>query len=586
MGGICPAQERSPRRRHPDTAHKRKDLPRAGTLPSAKTSRHGARAKGFAPRRNTLLGEGLPTRRTSERICPAQKRSPRRRPPDTAHERKDLPHAGTRPSAKASRHGAKAKGFAPRRNALLDEGLPTRHTSERICPAQKHSPRRRPPDTAHGRKDLPRAETRPTAKAYRHGARAKGFAPRRNALLGEGLSTRRTSERICPAQKRSPRRRPPERRTSERICPTRERSPRRKSPDTAHERKGLPHAQKRSPRRRPPDTAHERKGLPRRGSRSPHMPTNGGPLPTDGQPEKHPFGGVAPETARPLPSSFTLKKDYSMKSNCSTANRTSVRVKSSSRSLRSAAASRRSETLCRPSLPTAEAGTAACAATAKCATASAKWCADSANAPAAVNHSPAAAMHGPSVAADMARASAASANASTGAAVQTPTPAAADAAPAAITTSGNGPSAAPARPSATDGAAAKKTSASAGALTAERRAAAVAAGVVLRSADDRTALFTQWLAPHLPMVRGLVRRHTYFAGERADDYQTAVLHLLEHLDDLAHFALCLTARRDTAKPHVATANRPAPARAARSPRHRSRAISTKHALRSTNRRFI
>ena len=80
------------------------------------------------------------------------------------------------------------------------------------------------------------------------------------------------------------------------------------------------------------------------------------------------------------------------------------------------------------------------------------------------------------------------------------------------------------------------------------------AGVVLRSADDRTALFTQWLAPHLPMVRGLVRRHTYFAGERADDYQTAVLHLLEHLDDLAHFALCLTARRDTAKQHAATAN--------------------------------
>ena len=87
----------------------------------------------------------------------------------------------------------------------------------------------------------------------------------------------------------------------------------------------------------------------------------------------------------------------------------------------------------------------------------------------------------------------------------------------------------------------------------------MAAGVVLRTADDRTALFTQWLAPHLPMVRGLVRRHTYFAGERADDYQTAVLHLLEHLDDLAHFALCLTARRDTAKPHAATANRPAPA---------------------------
>ena len=227
-----------------------------------------------------------------------------------------------------------------------------------------------------------------------------------------------------------------------------------------------------------------------------------------------------------------------MKSNCSTANRTSVRVKSSPRSLRSAAASRGSETLCRPSLPTAGGGTAACAATAK-------WCADSANAPTAVNHSPAVAMHGSVVAADTARGSAASADASTGAAVQTPTPAAADAAPV--------------RPSAIDGAAAKKTAASAGALSAERRAVAVAAGVVLRSADDRTALFTQWLAPHLPMVRGLVRRHTYFVGERADDYQTAVLHLLEHLDDLAHFALCLTARRDTAKPRAATANRPAPA---------------------------
>ena len=262
-----------------------------------------------------------------------------------------------------------------------------------------------------------------------------------------------------------------------------------------------------------------------------------------------------------------------MKPNCSTANRTSVRVKSSPRSLRSAAAPRGSETLCRPSLPTAEASTAACATPAK-------WCADSTQcAPAAV---------------DATLASAASANASTGAAVQTPTHAAADVAPAARTTSGNGPSAtsarpfatagaatkkpsaahvapaarttsgdgpsaAPARPSAIDGAAAKKPAAATGALSAERRAAAVAAGVVLRSADDRTALFTQWLAPHLPMVRGLVRRHTYFAGERADDYQTAVLHLLEHLDDLAHFALCLTARRDTAKQRAATANRPAPA---------------------------
>ena len=168
-------------------------------------------------------------------------------------------------------------------------------------------------------------------------------------------------------------------------------------------------------------------------------------------------------------------------------------------------------------------------------------------------------MHGPSVAADTAQVSAASANASTDAAVQTPTPAAPHAAPTAMTTSGDGPSAAPARPAAIDGAATKKTSASTGALSAERRAAAVAAGVVLRSADDRTALFTQWLAPHLPMVRGLVRRHTYFVGERADDYQTTVLHLLEHLDDLAHFALCLTARRDTAKLRAATANCLAPA---------------------------
>ena len=241
-----------------------------------------------------------------------------------------------------------------------------------------------------------------------------------------------------------------------------------------------------------------------------------------------------------------------MKPNCSTANRTSIRVKSSPRSPRSAAASRGSETLCRPSLPTAEASPAVCAAPAK-------GCADSTQcAPAAVNGSPAAATDGPA-AVDAVRVSAASANASTGAAVQTPTPAAADVAPAVRTTSGNGPSTTSARPSATADAAAKKTSAATDALSAERRAAAVAAGVVLRSADDRTALFTQWLAPHLPMVRGLVRRHTYFAGERADDYQTAVLHLLEHLDDLAHFALCLTARRDTAKPHAATANAPAPA---------------------------
>ena len=68
----------------------------------------------------------------------------------------DLPRAETLPTAKAARHGARAKGFA-------------------------------------------RAETLSSAKAYRHGARAKGFAPRRNTPHGEGLPTLRTSERVCPA---------------------------------------------------------------------------------------------------------------------------------------------------------------------------------------------------------------------------------------------------------------------------------------------------------------------------------------------------------------------------------------------------
>ena len=155
----------------------------------------------------------------------------------------DLPHARRLSTAKASRHGARAKGFVPRGNALLGESLPTRRTSERICP---------------------RARTLSSAKASRHSARAKGFAPRENALLNKSLPTRRTGEGICPAQEHAP-------------------------------------------RRKHPDTAHERKDLPRGGSRSPHVPTNGGPHPTDEQPEKHTFGGVAPETARPLPSSFTEK---------------------------------------------------------------------------------------------------------------------------------------------------------------------------------------------------------------------------------------------------------------------------------------
>ena len=194
-----------------------KGFARAGTLPSAKASRHGARAKGFVPRRNTPLDEGLPTRRTSEGICPHEK-------------------------------------------ALLGESLPTRRTGERICPAQKHAPRRRPPDTARRRRDLPHARRLSSAKASRHGARAKRFAPREKALLGEGLPTRRTSERICPAQKHAPRRRPP---------------------DTARRRKDLP-AQERSPRRRPPNTAHERKDLPRGVRPRPTCRrTAGRPRPTD-----------------------------------------------------------------------------------------------------------------------------------------------------------------------------------------------------------------------------------------------------------------------------------------------------------------
>ena len=238
-----------PRRGLPMARGGGQDLPRARTLPSAKASRHGARAKEFAPRRNTPHGEGLPTQRTSKRICPAGERSPRRRPLDTAHEPKDLPRAGTRPSAKASRHGARAKGFAPRRNTPLGEGLPTRRTSERICPAQKRSPRRRPPDTAHERKDLPAQEHSPRQRPLDTAHERKDLPPREKALLGEGIPTQRTSERICPAQEHAPRRMPP---------------------DTAHGRKGLPSGVRiRSAGRRTagrPRPTNSRKNTPSAGS--------------------------------------------------------------------------------------------------------------------------------------------------------------------------------------------------------------------------------------------------------------------------------------------------------------------------------
>ena len=199
-------------------------------------SRHGARAKEFAPRKKALLGEGIPTRRTgekallresiptrrtSEKICPAQECSPRRRHPDTAHERKDLPAREHAPRRRPPDTARRRKNLSPRENTPLGEGLPTRRTSERICPAQEHAPRRRPPDTAHEQKNLPRARTLSSAKASRHGARAKGFVPRGFAFA--------------------------------------------------------------------PRADERRAALDRRTA------------------EKHPFGGVAPERARPLPSSFTEK---------------------------------------------------------------------------------------------------------------------------------------------------------------------------------------------------------------------------------------------------------------------------------------
>ena len=177
-----------------------------------------------------MARRGLPMAQGGGQDLPARERSPRRKPPDTAHERKDLP---------------------PRENTPLGESLPTRRTSERVCPAQEHAPRRRPPDTARRRKDLPRVRTLPTAKASRHGTRAKGFAP------------------------------------------AQERSPRRRLPDTAQRRKDLPRAET-LPTAKASRHGAKAKGFAPRGSPSPHMPTNGGPPSVDGQPEKHPFGGVAP----------------------------------------------------------------------------------------------------------------------------------------------------------------------------------------------------------------------------------------------------------------------------------------------------
>ena len=138
VGRICPARERSPRRKSLDTAHKRKDLPRARTFPTAKASRHGARAKGFAPPRNAPLGEGLPARRTSEKIYPREKALLNKSLPTRRTSEGICPRAGTRPSAKASRHGAKAKGFAPRR-------VPSRPTCRRTAGRPRPTDSRKTP---------------------------------------------------------------------------------------------------------------------------------------------------------------------------------------------------------------------------------------------------------------------------------------------------------------------------------------------------------------------------------------------------------------------------------------------------------
>ena len=94
--------------------------------------RHGGRfaRRGRAlspPRRGFPMARcGFPmARRTSERICPAQERSPRRKPPDTAHERKGLPRGvrvrptcrrtAGRPRPANSRKNTPSAGSHPRR---------------------------------------------------------------------------------------------------------------------------------------------------------------------------------------------------------------------------------------------------------------------------------------------------------------------------------------------------------------------------------------------------------------------------------------------------------------------------------------
>lgn len=51
-----------------------------------------------------------------------------------------------------------------------------------------------------------------------------------------------------------------------------------------------------------------------------------------------------------------------------------------------------------------------------------------------------------------------------------------------------------------------------------------------------TTHYDQYLAPHLEMVRGIVRRHSYPSSETADNFQSVVLVLLEHLEELGALA--------------------------------------------------
>ena len=133
---------------------------------------------------------GFPMARGGMQDLPRAGTLPRRRPPDTAPERKDLP---------------------PRENAPHGESLPTRRTSERVCPAQERSPRRRPPETAHGRKDLPRAETlprrRPPDTAHERRDLPRGVRVRPTCRRTAGRSRLTNSRKNTPSAGSHPRRR-------------------------------------------------------------------------------------------------------------------------------------------------------------------------------------------------------------------------------------------------------------------------------------------------------------------------------------------------------------------------------------------